>query len=157
ASIETRKSWVVASFSLLALAFSFGGIWVSVVALKPIAAELGGARSVPAFATALAWFGSGLGGIAMGWFADRYGLRWTVLIGSVMIAIGLTLSSYGQPWELYLGHGLFIGLLGNAGLNAPLNVYVSRWFDKRRGSALALIASGQYIAGAIWPPIFDWA
>ena len=48
-----------------------------------------------------------------------------------------------------------MGLLGNAGLNAPLYVYVSRWFDRRRGSALALIASGQYISGALWPPIFE--
>jgi MFS family permease len=50
-----------------------------------------------------------------------------------------------------------MGLLGNAGLNAPLYVYVSRWFDRRRGSALALISSGGYIAGTIWPPIFERA
>ena len=50
-----------------------------------------------------------------------------------------------------------MGLLGNSGLNAPLYVYVSRWFDRRRGSALALIASGQYISGAVWPPIFESA
>ena len=156
-SVETSKSWVVASLSLAALAFSFGSLWIAVVGLKAIAADLGGARSVPALATALAWFGSGIGGIAMGWLADRYGVRWTVVFGSVMIAIGLTLSSRGATWQLYLGHGLFMGLLGNAGLNAPLYVYVSRWFDKRRGSALALIASGQYISGAIWPPIFDHA
>ena len=63
----------------------------------------------------------------------------------------------GKTWQLYLGHGLFMGLLGNSGLNAPLYVYVSRWFDRRRGSALALIASGQYISGALWPPIFESA
>jgi MFS family permease len=154
-SVETGKSWFVASLSLVAVAFSFGALWISVIALKPIAAEAGGVRSVPALATALAWFGSGIGGIAMGWLADRYGVRWSVMIGSVMIAVGLTISSFGQTWQLYLGHGLFIGLLGNAGLNAPLYVYVSRWFDRRRGSALALIASGQYISGAIWPTIFD--
>jgi MFS family permease len=156
-SIETRRAWAVATLSLVALAFSFGAVWISVVALKPMAAEFGGARSVPAFATALAWFGTGIGGIAMGWLSDRYGVRWTVLFGSAMIAIGLTLSSFGEVWQIYLGHGLFIGLLGNAGFNAPLNVYVSRWFDRRRGSALALIASGQYAAGALWPPIFDRA
>ena len=156
-SIETRTSWITASMSLVILGVSFGAMWIAVVALKPIAAELGGVRSVPSLATALAWFGAGLGGIGMGWFADRYGVRWTVLIGSVSIAIGLAISSLGQTWELYLGHGLFMGLLGNAGLNAPLYVYVSRWFDRRRGSALALIASGQYISGAIWPPIFDYA
>jgi len=152
-SIETRTSWITASMSLVILGVSFGAMWIAVVALKPIAAEVGGVRSVPSLATALAWFGAGLGGIGMGWFADRYGVRWTVLIGSVSIAIGLAISSLGQTWELYLGHGLFMGLLGNAGLNAPLYVYVSRWFDRRRGSALALIASGQYVSGAIWPPV----
>jgi MFS family permease len=159
-SIETRASWFVASVALSILATAFGGPWIAVVALKTIAAETGGARSVPAFASSLAWFGAGVGGIAMGWIADRYGVRWTAMFGSLMIAVGLAISAYGAPllgqkWALYVGHGLFIGLIGNSGLNAPLYVYVSRWFDKRRGSALALISSGQYIAGSAWPPIFD--
>jgi MFS family permease len=159
-SIESRASWVVASMSLAILAIAFGGPWIAVVALKAIAAETGGARSVPAFASSLAWFGAGLGGIGMGWLADRYGVRWTVMFGSAMIAVGFAVSVFGQTWlgqtyALYLGHGLFIGVIGNGGLNAPLYVYVSRWFDRRRGSALALISSGQYIAGAVWPPIFE--
>ena len=146
--------------ALAILAIAFGGPWIAVVALKTIAAETGGARSVPSFASSLAWFGAGLGGIGMGWLADRYGVRWTVMFGATMIAVGFAISVYGvaslgQVNALYIGHGLFIGLLGNAGLNAPLYVYVSRWFDRRRGSALALIASGQYIAGAAWPPIFE--
>ena len=146
--------------SLAILAIAFGGPWIAVVALKAIAAETGGARSIPSFASSLAWFGAGLGGIGMGWLADRYGVRWTVMFGATMIAVGLAISVYGQDLlgkavALYVGHGLFMGLLGNAGLNAPLYVYVSRWFDRRRGSALALIASGQYIAGALWPPIFE--
>ena len=162
ATIETRASWLVASIALVILAVAFGGPWIAVVALKTIAGETGGARSVPAFASSLAWFGAGVGGIAMGQLADRYGVRWTVFFGSIMIAIGLAVSAYGAPWlgqtwALYIGHGLFIGLIGNAGLNAPLYVYVSRWFDRRRGSALALISSGQYIAGAAWPPIFNQA
>jgi MFS family permease len=47
-----------------------------------------------------------------------------------------------------------MGLLGIGGINAPFYVYVSRWFDRRRGSALALISSGAYLAGALWPPVF---
>jgi MFS family permease len=65
------------------------------------------------------------------------------------------LSAGGQTWQLYVGHGLLIGLLGNAAIHAPLYVYVTRWFEARRGTALALIASGQYVAGAVWPPIFE--
>ena len=110
-SIETRTSWITASLSLVVLSLSFGAMWIAIVALKPIAAEMGGgARSVPAFASALAWFGAALGGIAMGWVADRYGVRWTVICGSTMIAVGLAISSLGHTWQLYLGHGLFIGL-----------------------------------------------
>jgi MFS family permease len=78
-----------------------------------------------------------------------------VAFGGTMIALGLVISSGGHAWQLIVGHGVFIGLLGNAGLNAPLYVYVSRWFDRRRGTALALISSGQYIAGAIWPSLFE--
>jgi MFS family permease len=74
-----------------------------------------------------------------------------------MICVGLVISTGGQPWHLYLGHGLFMGLLGNAGLNAPLYVYVSHWFDRRRGSALALISSGGYLAGFVWPTLFERA
>jgi MFS family permease len=154
-SIETRRSWVVASVALVAMGFSFGAPWIAVVALKAIAAELGGARSTPALAGSLSWFGVGFGGLMMGRIADRIGVRWTVMFGALMIAIGLAISSFGAPWQLYLGHGLFSGFLGNGGINAPLYVYVSRWFDRRRGSALALISSGAYLAGAVWPPIFE--
>ena len=58
------------------------------MALKAIAEEMGGARSVPALASSLAWFGSAVGGILMGRIADRFGIRWTVMFGSVMICVG---------------------------------------------------------------------
>jgi len=112
-------------------------------------------RSIPALASALAWLGSGIGGILMGRIADKIGTRWTVIFGSLMIAVGLTISTLGPPWPLWIGHGLFIGLIGLGGINAPLYIYVSRWFDRRRGSALALISSGSYLAGAMWPPVFE--
>ena len=156
-SVETKASWIVASAALGALMLSSGAAWIAAVALKDIAAEVDGARSIPALASALAWFGSGIGGIMMGRIADRIGTRWTVAFGAVMIAVGLALSSLGPSWPLWVGHGLFIGLIGFGGINAPLYVYVSRWFDKRRGSALALISSGTYLAGALWPPVFERA
>jgi MFS family permease len=156
-SVESRSSWIIAGVSLGILAFSFGAPWITTVALKEIAAEADGLRSVPSLAVSLVWFGSGFGGIAMGQIAERIGIRWTVMFGAIMIALGLLLSTYGPPWPLYIGHGLFMGLLGLAGINAPLYVYVSRWFDRRRGSALALISSGTYVAGAFWPPVFERA
>jgi MFS family permease len=147
----------VAGISVTLLSLSFGSLWINAVGLKAMAADLGGSRSAPALANSLAWFGSSVGGLAMGRLAERYGIRWTVLFGGVSVCIGLFISTLGEPWQLYVGHGIFMGLLGNSGLNAPLYVYVSRWFDRRRGSALALISSGSYLAGTVWPPLFERA
>ncbi len=70
-SVESKSSWVVASVVLVILALSFGAPWVAIVALKAIAADTGGLRSVPALASALAWLGFGTGGIVMGYVAER--------------------------------------------------------------------------------------
>jgi MFS family permease len=154
-SIETSTSWVIAFIVLAVLSFTYGAPLIVVVALKPIAATLDVPRAIPSLAAALVWFGTGSGGIAMGLFADRIGVRWTVLGGTLMVGAGLVLSGVGTIWALLIGHGLLIGLLGNAGIYPPLLVYTSHWFDKRRGTALALISSGQYIAGVVWPFLFQ--
>ena len=156
-SIETGESWTVAVVALLVMMMAFGAAWIIAVALKDIAGELGGTRSIPALASSLAWLGQGAGGIVMSRLADRVGTRWTVLFGTLMIGVGLSISTLGPPWALWIGHGLFMGLIGLGGINAPMYIYVSRWFDRRRGSALALISSGSYLAGALWPPVFERA
>jgi MFS family permease len=151
-SIETKASWVAASVVLFIFTFSYGAPLIAAVALKPIAADLGSARAVPALANSLAWLGSGTGALAFGWIAERLGVRRTVVFGGVMMGAGLALSSTGTSWLLLVGHGLLMGILGGGAINVPLIIYTSRWFDRRRGSAVALISSGQYIAGALWPP-----
>ncbi|TMJ31836.1 MAG: MFS transporter [Alphaproteobacteria bacterium] len=150
-SIESKESWTVATVALVILTVS------TIVALKAIAAEMGGLRSIPSLASSLSWVGVGAGGIVMGAVAEKVGVRWTVMFGSLMILAGLALSTFGGAWQLYIGQGLLVGVLGIGSMNAPFYVYVSRWFDRHRGSALALISSGAYMAGAIWPPIFERA
>lgn len=154
-SIESRRSWQAAFLTLAILSLSFGSPLLVVVGLRDMQAAMHTDRSVLSLAGALVWVGNGVGGIPMGWLADRIGIRKTVAIGTVMMAAGLALSSLGSIWTLYVGHGLLIGFLGNGAIFAPLMVYVSRWFDRRRGTALALISSGQYIAGMIWPSIIE--
>ena len=154
ATIETRGSWTVCVAALGIAAISFGAPVIPVVALKSLAADLGGERSVPALAYSLAWLGAGWGGIVMGRVAERFGVRWTVIIGALMIGAGMVLASSGGRVALLVGYGVFVGLLGNSGINAPLYIYVSRWFDRRRGTALALLSSGQSVSAAIWAPVF---
>ncbi len=154
ATIETRRSWTVCLTALGIAMVAFAAPTITVVGLKSIAADLGGLRSVPALAYSLAWLGASFGGIPMGRAAERFGIRLTITFGSAMIAIGLAVAQSGGWIGLLVGYGLFVGLLGNSCINAPLYIYVSRWFDRRRGTALALIGSGQSLSAAIWAPIF---
>jgi MFS family permease len=156
-SIESRSSWAAAAITTAILTISYGGPLILVVGLKPITASLGTERSVVALAGALVWVGTGMGGIVMGWVADRIGVRPTVAFGAVMAALGLAVSTTGHVWTLFLGHAILIGLLGGSAHLPPLVVYISRWFDRRRGTAVALIWSGQYVAGVLWPTVFERA
>jgi MFS family permease len=152
---DSRASWKVAWLTLAILSVSYGSPLLIVVGMKTMQEELGTDRSLLALAGSLVWVGTGAGGILMGWLADRIGVRRTVTIGAFMIAGGLALSSTGTIWALLVGHGLMIGLFGNGGVYPPLLVYVSRWFERRRGAAIALISSGQYVAGVVWPTLFE--
>jgi len=156
-SIESPSSWVAAAITTVILAVSYGAPLLVVVGLKPITTSLGTERSVVASAGALVWVGTGMGGIVMGWVAVRIGVRPTVIFGALITALGLAVSTTGQVWALFLGHAVLIGLLGNSAHLPPLVVYISRWFDRRRGTAVALIWSGQYIAGLLWPTVFERA
>lgn len=157
ASIETRASWVAALAALGIMSVTLGAPFVAIVGLKPIAEEFGSPRSVVALAASFSWLGAAFGGAVMGQVAERFGVRQTVIFGALMIAAGLGLSASGHALALLVGHGVFIGMLGSGAINAPLYVYVCRWFDRRLGSAIALISSGAYVAGAIWPEIFQYA
>lgn len=153
--IDSQEAWFRIVVALVIASIALGAPYVATVALKQIAEEFGGQRSIPSAAIFLSWLGVGVGGLGMGWVAHRIGVRWTIAWGGLMNLVGLTLASGGSAWQLCVGYGLFVGLIGNSGINAPLYVYATRWFDGRRGAALALIASGSYIAGALWPPIFE--
>ena len=154
-SIESRASWIAAGVTLAILSVAYGSTLLIVVGLRTMELSLGVPRSVLALAGALTWVGTGLGGIVMGWLADRVGIRACVLIGTLSVAAGLALSSTGQIWALFVGHGVLVGFFGMGAIYPPLVIYVSRWFDRRRGTAVALISSGQYIAGVVWPAIFE--
>ena len=153
--IDSQEAWFRIVVALVIASIALASPYVAAVALKQIAEEFGGQRSIPSAAISLSWLGVGVGGLGMGWVANRIGVRWTIAWGGLMNLVGLVLASGGSAWQLYVGFGLFVGLIGNSGINAPLYVYATRWFDGRRGAALALIASGSYIAGALWPPIFE--
>ena len=154
-SVEVRYGWVVVWASLILNGIALGAPTFLFVALKPIAAEFGGERWVPSFAYSVLMVGTGIGGVAMGWWMDKRGILQPILFGSAMICVGSLVASQSEGrWGLWVANGLLIGLLGKAAMIAPLVANATRWFDRRRGLAIAIIASGQGLAGAVWPTVF---
>ena len=151
AAPDGRAAWIAAGAALAILTICYGAPLISVVALTTIAADLGTSRAAPSAAGSLVLVGAAVGGIAAGWLAGRFGIRRIVLFGAGMLAAGLFISALSGVSQLYLGHGLFMGLFGTSCMLSPLITYVSLWFERRRGAAVALISSGQAIAGAVWP------
>jgi MFS family permease len=153
-AIEGPYAWRLAVVSMLCIAVGVGALYLPVVAMTQMAAEFGNQREIPSLAYTLAYIGTGVGGIAMGWLADRVGPRWTVLSAGVMIGLGCLLSAQGGEILLLVSYGVLVGLLGHAGTFTPLMNNIGGWFERRRGTALAVVAIGNALGGFSWPQIF---
>ena len=152
-----RRSFGIAvlAVSTYLVLIANGGMFLLVVSLKPIAAEFDWPRTVPSLAYALFFAGTGLGGIAMGYWFDRSGAGPVTLLGLTMIGAGAVLaSSIDSRWQLYFIYGVMIGLLGYASIYGPLTINAMRWFEHRRGFAVGLVTAGEGIGGTIWPLVF---
>ena len=134
AGLDSRTAWIAAFAALAILTIAHGAPLIATVSLTRIAAELGTSRAAPAAAGAFTYIGAAVGGIIAGWLAGRIGFRPVVLFGAVMIATGLYVSTLAGLPELYVGHGLFMGLLGSACMLSPLVTYVSLLFERNRGT-----------------------
>ncbi len=132
-------------------------MYAIVVILPQVQTDFGVSRSAASFPYTMTMIGFGIGGVIMGRLADRFGIRLPLLFGSVVLGIGFILASYAQSlWPFVLVQGILIGLLGSSATFGPLMADSSFWFEKRRGVAVAICASGNYLAGAVWPPIVEW-
>ena len=129
--------------------------YITIVSLKSISAEFGWPRSFTSSAYSILFLGMGVGGIFMGWWSDRIGVALPAAVGIVMTAIGTIVASTSQSFVTFLiAHGILMGLLGNSALFVPLLANITHWFDRRRGLAVGIVATGQGVAGVIWIPVF---
>jgi MFS family permease len=130
------------------------GMYAMAVALSSIQAEFGVDRAAATLPYTLTMVGFGLGGIVMGRLSDRFGVIVPVLIGGSCLGVGFIAAGMAPNlFTFALAHGLLIGFLGCSGTFAPLVADISMWFTRHRGIAVAICASGNYLAGAVWPPV----
>jgi MFS family permease len=153
---ESPYAWRRLAASLAISTVGGVGIWSVVVALPAVQAEFGAARggaSLPYTATML---GFALGGVAMGRLADRYGVLAPLVLGALALCAGYVGAAQATAlWQFVLLQGVLVGFLGSSTVFGPLVADISLWFDRRRGMAVGICASGNYLAGTIWPPLIQ--
>ncbi|HYD04353.1 MAG TPA: MFS transporter [Reyranella sp.] len=154
--MDSPYAWRLAFLSMFCIGLGGGAIYLPVVALKEIAAEFGDRRAVPSMAYMLGFFAMGLGGVFMGWLADRTSPRVPLLIAGVSIFAGGWLAASGGEWLLYAGYALPLGFLGNAATFTPAMNNIQGWFEKRRSTAVSVISVGPAISGFVWPQVYRW-
>ncbi len=154
AQTDSRYAAFRLAVTLALMTIGSSGMYVVAVVLPSVQAEFGVARADASLPYTLMMIGFGLGGIAMGRLADRRGVMLPVLIGAGGLGAGFVVAGLAPNVGAFaLAHGVLLGLLGSSATFAPLVADTSLWWVRRRGIAVAICASGNYLAGAIWPPI----
>ena len=132
------------------------GMWVVAVVLPAVQAEFGTTRAGASLPYTLMMVGLGIGGVLTGRLTDRFGVMVPSAIGACALSAGFLLASLAPSMLTFaLVHGVLIGLLGLSASFGPLMTDTSMWFTRRRGIAVAICASGNYLGGAIWPPVVE--
>ncbi len=153
---DSSYAWARLAAALALMTIGGAGMYSMAVVLPPLQAEFGIARGEASLPYTLTMIGFGFGGILMGRLADRFGVIAPVAIGSVCLALGFIAAGAARNLlQFDAAQGLLIGLLGTSGTFVPLVADASLWFTRRRGIAVAIVMSGNYLAGAVWPPLMQ--
>ena len=129
-------------------------MYVVSVVLPEVQKDFGISRADASLPYTLMMLGFGAGGLAMGKLADKWGVHVALWIGAVGVGSGFILAGMAPNiWLFALAHGVLMGVFGSSSTFAPLLADTSLWWDKRRGIAVAVCASGNYVAGSIWPAL----
>ena len=150
--LDSRYSWFRMTISLLIAMICSAGIWVIVLIMPAVQAEFGVSRGDVSLPYTLTMIGFAIGNFGIGRMVDGLGATKAIVGAGIVLCAGFVLAAVsGSVWGLSLMQ-MIIGFGAAAGFG-PLMADVSQWFLRRRGLAVAITASGNYLSGAIWPLI----
>lgn len=157
ALIDSRyAAWrLLATLALVTL--GNGSMYVLAVMLPEVQKEFGVSRADASLPYTLIMIGFGLGGILCGRWADRFGIARVLALGAFGSFAGFVISGLAPNLLTFaLAHGLLLGLLAIGSSFVPLIADTSLWWNKRRGLAVGICSSGNFLSGTVWPPLVQW-
>ena len=152
---DSRRAWLRLAVAVIIGSLGSVGMWSVVVSLPVVQVEFGASRGTASLAFTLVMLGFGSGGVLTGKITDRYGIVTAIGLGIGILGLGYIGAGMSPSiWSFILFH-FAIGLSSSATFG-PLMAEASHWFERYRGLAVAIAASGNYIGGAIWPSIVSY-
>ena len=152
--IDSRAAWRRLFISLGFCTFGSIGFWSYVVALPAIQADFGITRAEASLPYSVIMICFGFGGVFMGALMDRFGVLVPCLVSAVCIVAGYAFSAIAANFTQFTLAMVLLGF-GASTSFAPMLSDISYWFEKRRGLAVTIVSSGNYIAGTIWPTLIQ--
>jgi MFS family permease len=153
--VESAYAWTRLWTALLLSTIGGVGMWSVVVALPTVQAEFGVARGDASLPYTLTMIGFGVGGIVLGKLSDRFGVMFPVMLGAAALFVGYAAAS-AAPTLFWYGVAQAVLGFGSSATFAPLLADTSLWFTRRRGIAVGIFASGNYMAGTVWPTTIQY-
>ena len=153
---DSAYSWLRLSIAVLISTIGSVGMWSVVVALPAVQTEFGVSRADASLPFTMTMFGFAFGNVALGRLSDRFGIVAPVVLGALSLCAGYVIAGNASGLWVFAGAHLLIGLGASASFG-PMMADISHWFLRRRGIAVAIAAAGNYLAGAIWPPIVQYS
>ena len=147
---DSRYSWTRLGLTLFVATVINAGMWVIIVIMPAIEAEYGGTRAMASLPYTLTMIGFALGNYVIGRAVDHFGITASLIVAATMTAIGFGLATLSSSLLVLSFTQLLVGFASAVGFG-PLIADISHWFVRRRGIAVAIAASGNYLSGAIWP------
>jgi MFS family permease len=152
AGAESAYAWLRLAAAVLIGTIGSVGLWSYVVALPAVQADFGVTRADASLPYTLTMLGFALGAAAIGGLVDRLGIVPPLIASTLALGGGFLASGFASSLSAFALANLLIGI-GSSGAFAPLIADVSHWFTRRRGIAVAICSSGNYLGGAVWPPL----
>jgi len=152
---DSRQAWVRLVVAVLIASVGAVGMWSVVVVMPVVQAEFAATRGAVSLAATAIFFGFGLGGVIMGRITDRLGIVSAIALSIAVLASAYVLAGLATALWQFIAVSFLIGL-GSSATFAPLMAEASHWFERYRGLAVTIVASGNYIAGTFWPPLVNW-
>jgi|TARA_B100000768_G_scaffold45099_2_gene43920 MFS family permease len=148
--LDSREAWFRLIIIFIMSVVGTAGMWSVVIIMPTIQSEFQLDRAASTYPYVTTMLGYGIGNVIIGRMLDKIGIKKPIIFALTLLILSYLLSTLATN-VLWLSIIQFFLGFSAAAFFGPMMADISKFFYKRKGLAVSLVASGQHLCGAIWP------